>query len=89
MRYVSIYPKNSQIREVIDRLSLMDNKHGIAIRTTPQIAVTLSHHKSIRELSSLDRIDIATRHNGPRRSIIYLTPGTNIKKKGEKYYFFF
>jgi hypothetical protein len=89
MKYVSIFPKNSQIREVIERMSQMDNKNGIAIRTTPQIAVTLSHHKSIRELSSMDKIDITTRHNGPRRSIVYMPPGVNIKKKEGKYYFFF
>jgi len=89
MKYVSIFPKNTGVRDVMERMSQMDNRYGIAVRTTPQVAVTLSHHKSIRELSSLDKIDIATRHNGPRRSIIYLPPDVNVKKKDGKYYFLF
>ena len=89
MKYVSIFPKNSQIRDIMERMSQMNNKDGIAIRTTPSIAIALSHHKSIRELSSMDKIDIATRHNGPRRSIIYIPSDVKIKKKEGKYYFFF
>lgn len=89
MRYVSLFPKTVEIKNIMDHFSRIQNRDGMAIRTTPKTAVTLSHHKSIRELSSLDRIDIATRHNGPRRSIVYIPPGVNIKKKGEKYYFFY
>jgi hypothetical protein len=75
----------------MERMSQMNNTQGIAIRTTPQIAHALSHDKSIRELSSMDKIDIATRHNGPHRSIIYVPPEVHIKKtkKKEGYSFFF
>jgi hypothetical protein len=88
MRYVSLYPKNPAIRAMMTRLSNMDNKNGIGIRTTPNIAVTLSHHKAIRELSEMDKIDIATKHNGWKRSIIYIPPGVRIVEKGGKFYIY-
>jgi hypothetical protein len=88
MRYVSLFPKSPEIRDMMIRLSNMDNKHGIGIRTTPNIAVTLSHHKAIRELSEMDKIDIATKHNGQRRSIIYIPPGVRIVEKGGKFYIY-
>lgn len=89
MKYVSIFPKSQGVKDIMERFSHMQNTNGMAIRTTPENATTLSHHKSIRELNSMDKIDIATRHNGPRRSIIYISPGVDVKKKEGKYYFFF
>lgn len=88
MRNVILYPKNPAIRDMMIRLSSMDNKNGIGIRTTPNIAVTLSHHKAIRALSEMDKIDIATKHNGQRRSIIYIPPGVRIVEKGGKFYIY-
>jgi hypothetical protein len=88
MKYVSLYPKNPGIRDILIRLSNMDNKNGIGLRTTPNIAVTLSHHKAIRELSGMDKIDIATKHNGQRRSIIYIPPGVRIVQKEGKFYIY-
>jgi hypothetical protein len=88
MRYVSLYPKNPAIRDMMTRLSNMENKNGIGIRTTPNLAVTLSHHKAIRELARMDKIDITTRHNGPRRSIVYLPPGVRIVQKEGKFYIY-
>jgi hypothetical protein len=88
MRYISLYPKSQEIRDVMNRLSSMENIHGIAMRTTPRTAVTLCHHKAIRELASMDKIDIATKHNGQRRSIIYIPPGVRIVQKEGKFYIY-
>lgn len=88
MKYVSLYPKNPAIRDMMTRLSNMENKNGIGLRTTPNLAVTLSHHKAIRELSSMDKIDITTKHNGIRRSIIYIPPGVRIVEKEGKFYIY-
>lgn len=88
MQYVSLYPKTPAIRDIMEKFSIMENNSGIAVRTTPDIAVVLSRHKAIRELSSMDKIDIATKHNGIRRSIIYIPPGVRIKKNGGRYYIF-
>lgn len=96
MRHVTIYPKNPDIRNILERIYSMNEKfntvnmkNGIGIRINPRLAQDLSRHSAIRELKQYDHIDIVGRQSPPRRSILYIDENVKVKKKGEKYYFFF
>jgi len=96
LRYVSIFPKTPAIRNVLDqicnaneRFNATNSKNGIGMRIDPRLAQDLSRHSAIRELKRYDHVDIVGRQSPPHRSILFIDENVRIKKKGEKYYFFF
>ena len=88
MRYVSIFPKKPMLDNVLGQLKQAHGPYGGGIRVSTEAATLLHHQKPIRELIRNDMIDIVSRQNGPRRSIIYLPPNVKIEKKEGKYFFF-
>ena len=89
MNHVFMYPKNPRIKNVLERLSKMESNCGRAMRIEPDIALQLSHDKSMRILNEKNFIDIASRRSGPHRSILYFDKHVKIIEKNGKYYFYF
>jgi hypothetical protein len=96
LRYVAIYPKTPDIRNVCERIynineqfTKINKNNGIGLRINPRLAQDLSRHSAIRELKRHDHVDIVGRQSPPHRSILFIDENVKVKKKGEKYYFFF
>lgn len=78
-----IKPKSKEIEKIFDRLV----KHT-ATSVSTRTAIDLARNKKIRYLRSIDNIFIGN-DRIKNKSIIYIPPNVKLKKKDDKFLFFY